>query len=188
MNPSDELRKLSSDLMNCVGRINALALHYDMVSIGGYNPSGWTIPKSGDGSGSAPARKRPDRTPNNHHKKWTEEHKTQLTDLIRDGHKRSEIAKELQRTSRAIFCKQRQLALQKQNEGCSTEEIIAYTGLTQEELEDAGKLYPRRSRGEPKTAKREVVSSHPIVEEVEPLGRFALEGAGTDPNFPEISY
>lgn len=130
VNISNELKRISSELMMLVSRVNALALHLDIAS--------YTSPTPPKG------QKKGRKTPSNHHKKWTNQDKERLSEMIKDKNSRKEMARELQRTTHAVLCRQRQIALQKQNDGCSREEVLASSGLTLEEL-DRGD-FPRGKR------------------------------------------
>jgi hypothetical protein len=125
-NPSDELRRLSMEMMELVARLNAVALHLDLAP---YTHSVETPTPSK----SKQKRVRP--TPGNHHKKWSSQDHTNLQLLIKEGNSRTIIAKKLERTPHAILCKQRQLAMEKLNAGSSIEEVVLWSGLSEEELE-----------------------------------------------------
>ena len=144
INASDELRRLSMEMMEMVAKLNAVALHLDLAPYTGLHSEqvskNFVQPVFSShpvevGATSKSKLKRVRRTPGNHHKKWSAEDHSNLQILIKDGNSRTTIAKLLERTPHAILCKQRQLAMQKLNEGSSIEEVILWSGLNEEELE-----------------------------------------------------
>ncbi len=84
-------------------------------------------------------KKKPkNKRPLNHYRKWGKTQEDELVALIKEGHSRKEIAKILERTPRAVLCKQLGLAIvESKNQTKSSREICSTFGLEPEELEEA---------------------------------------------------